>query len=399
MKGIVEHGGYYACEKCTVVGKWIQNRMTYLELDQPLRTDESFMNREQPSHHRTESLLEVIPTGMVSQFRLDVLHLVHFGVFKRLLLAWIKWNGPWKLHHTAVNAITVALKSIENSCPSDFNRKPREFNLAHYKATEFRRILLYDGIVIFKNNVLDNIYKHFLLLHCGMYILSSPVMVQSYLAYADELLKLFITHSAVIFGDKFVVYNVHSLCHLVQECIEHGNVESFSTYPFENKLKSIKSLLQSGYKPLHQVAYRDHERNYNVKIVLEANNHIQLSMRHFLPEDNIPGLQFRCVSVNGVVLKVNKRDSCFKTKAGEIVCLKNIILQDRQVILVGFLFQNYADVYEYPLRSSILGIVKVSNLDERRVFFRLEQVEAKCWLIANENLYVCVPLLHTMSIF
>lgn len=84
----------------------------------------------------------------------DWMYLVHFGVFKRLLLAWMKWNGPWKLHHTAVDAITVALKIIESSCPSDFNRKPREFNLAHYKATEFRRILLYDGIVIFKDNVL-----------------------------------------------------------------------------------------------------------------------------------------------------------------------------------------------------------------------------------------------------
>ncbi|XP_072755714.1 uncharacterized protein [Anoplolepis gracilipes] len=42
LKGIIEHGGRYACEKCTVIGEWIQNRMTYLELDQPLRTDESF---------------------------------------------------------------------------------------------------------------------------------------------------------------------------------------------------------------------------------------------------------------------------------------------------------------------------------------------------------------------
>lgn len=40
----------------------------------------------------------------------DWMYLVHFGVFKRLLLAWMKWNGPWKLHHTAVDAITVALK-------------------------------------------------------------------------------------------------------------------------------------------------------------------------------------------------------------------------------------------------------------------------------------------------
>ncbi|KMQ87602.1 hypothetical protein RF55_13072, partial [Lasius niger] len=176
MKGIVEHGGYYACEKCTVVGEWIQNRIVYLELDQVLRTDESLMNREQPSHHRAESLLEIIPT--------------------------------------------------------------------------------------------------------------------------------------------------------VQECTAHGNVESFSAYPFENKLKSIKSILQSGYKPLHQVAYRDRERNHNVEIVLEDNNHIQLSMKHFLLEDNVQGSQFRCVSVNGDVLKVNKRDSCFRTKTGEVFVVFKFLNQE-----------------------------------------------------------------------
>lgn len=38
---------YSACEKCTVVSEWIQNRIIYLELDHVLRTNESFTNREQ----------------------------------------------------------------------------------------------------------------------------------------------------------------------------------------------------------------------------------------------------------------------------------------------------------------------------------------------------------------
>lgn len=127
----------------------------------------------------------------------------------------MEWSLEATSHCSRCNHSCPENQVIESSCLSDFNRKPREFNLAHYKATEFRRILLYDGIVIFKDNVLNNVYKHFLILHCGLYILSSPVLVQTHLAYADELLKLFITHSAVIFGYKFVVYNVHSLYHLV----------------------------------------------------------------------------------------------------------------------------------------------------------------------------------------
>lgn len=92
VKCCIEHGGYCACEKCEIVGEYIDNRITYLQLDEVLRTDQSFFNQEQPYHHIGRSRLEVI--GLVSQFRLDGLHLVHLGVFKRLILAWKKWNGP-----------------------------------------------------------------------------------------------------------------------------------------------------------------------------------------------------------------------------------------------------------------------------------------------------------------
>lgn len=42
IKCCIEHRGYCACEKCEVVGEWIDHCMTYVELDETLRTDESF---------------------------------------------------------------------------------------------------------------------------------------------------------------------------------------------------------------------------------------------------------------------------------------------------------------------------------------------------------------------
>lgn len=37
--------------------------------------------------------------------------------------------------------------------------------------------------------------------------------------HANQLLRTFITHAATIYGNKFVVYNVHTLCHLAEECV------------------------------------------------------------------------------------------------------------------------------------------------------------------------------------
>lgn len=66
MKCCIEHGGYGSCEKCTVIGETVHSRRVYLELNEPLRTDESFKNREQSLHHCGQSPLEQINIGMVS---------------------------------------------------------------------------------------------------------------------------------------------------------------------------------------------------------------------------------------------------------------------------------------------------------------------------------------------
>jgi len=57
-----------------------------------LRTDELFRNQEQPYHHQGRSPLLNIEALLVSQFRLDGLHLIDLGVFKRFLLGLRKWT-------------------------------------------------------------------------------------------------------------------------------------------------------------------------------------------------------------------------------------------------------------------------------------------------------------------
>jgi len=74
----------------------------------------------------------------------------------------------------------------------------------------------------------------------------------------------------VLYGNKFVVYNIHSLCHLSQECKDHGSLDNFGAFVFENFLKSLKSSLQSCYKSLHQVVYRDLERTKKIPIKLSG---------------------------------------------------------------------------------------------------------------------------------
>jgi len=192
VKCCVGHNGYGVCEKCTVVGEYINGRMTFINLDASLRTDESFKNQDDPLHHTgVSSLLKI--SNMILQFRLDSFHLVWHGGFRRLLFIWMEWNGPWKLLRNDKIRASDFLIFLAAFCPSDFNRPSRPLDYwKMYKGTEERRLCLYDGLLVFKHVLKEDIYKHYLLFHAAMYILCSPVLVNSMCDYAHELLLIFI---------------------------------------------------------------------------------------------------------------------------------------------------------------------------------------------------------------
>lgn len=401
VKCCVGHNGYGACEKCTVVGEYIDDRMTFLDLDAPLRTDESFRNQNDQLHHTGTTILLRI-AKMISQFRLDPFHLVWHGGFRRLLYAWMEWNGPWKLSRNDKITISNLLIFLAAFCPTDFNRPPRPIDYwKMYKGTEERRLCLYDGLLVFKHVLKEDVYKHYLLFQAAVYILCSPVLVQSMVDYAHELLLLFIRHSAVLYGNKFVVYNIHSLCHLSQECKDYGALDNFSAFIFENFLKSLKNSLKSCYKPLHQAAYRDLERTRKIVVKLsDGEKNLFLSQMYINAEEQINGSHFRCLLIDNIKLQIGHKDSCFRTSEGNIYVLINIVKRGNSVFLIGNKFQQMEDYYTYPLPSSTLGILKVSNLDDVRHVISVENVKSKCWLMPDGlQFFLCVPLLHTMPLF
>lgn len=400
IKCIIGHNGYGACEKCTVVGKWIDNRITFTNLDEPLRTDESFLNQDQLIHHEGYSPLLFVKTKMVSQFRLDAMHLVYSGVFKRLLMAWLEWKGHFRLSLNAIAAVSDLLKISLKYCPNDFNRKRPDFSKAHfYKSTELRRMCIYDGIFVFCGPLDSNIYKHYLLLHTAMYILASPVLVRTMYNYANECLRTFIVHSGAIYGEKFIVYNVHCISHLAEECAEHGEIDSFSAFPFENRLKSIKESLRSFRKPLEQIAKRDLEKDRvrSVRLSYDENN-IILSQRHNDSTETMPGIQYKKIIVNGVTFQLGQQNSCLKTLDGSVMIITNILQRnDNSMCIMGHKYRQSEDYYDYPLPSSVLGISKVNRLSIIKNVIELAEIQAKCWLIHLPHSQSClsISLLHT----
>ena len=105
-------------------------RMTFPELDSPLRTDASFRNQIQPQHHNGKSILVTLPISMAYNFVIDVMHLVFIGVMRKLLHVWLNCRRAIKVHllKATITAVSNNLDQIKNCIPSDFARKTRNLS-------------------------------------------------------------------------------------------------------------------------------------------------------------------------------------------------------------------------------------------------------------------------------
>ena len=153
----------------------------------------------------------------------------------------------------------------------------------------------------------------------------------------------------------------------------------------------------SGYLPLEQIIKRDSEKTDVRNVKLKGGQiTVELFNPHVDMQEAEVGDHFKRICVNDVTLKILSRDSYFMTTDGSVVALQNIIQTgENTVVLSGKRFSHSENVYEFPMPSSQLGIVRVRNLQDRRETFRLEQVFGKCWLIPDNNSCVAMPLGHS----
>ena len=88
---------------------------------------------------------------------------------------------------------------------------------------------------------------------------------------AKNCLKYFSFRFGEIYGIHHLVYNVHSLIHLADECEIHGRLDEFSCFPFETYLGKLKKLVRSSNKPLAQLVRRiselEHVESFNMEIM------------------------------------------------------------------------------------------------------------------------------------
>ena len=400
IKGIVGHNAKRGCERCHQEGKIVLNRMTFSNVNNAtLRTNDSFRCGFDKRHHKEESPILCLNIDMIKGFPLDYMHLVCLGVVKRWLTILTKgFVAADRKHLLNTDQIAIVNQRIDlySKCfPSEFNRKGRSLNdLCRWKAVEFRNFLLYTGPLILKGILSDDKYNHFITLHTSFRILLSSSLTKDQSHFAKQCLEHYVFNFGIIYGAHHMVYNIHSLSHIADDCIFYDSpLDDFSSFPFENYLGQLKKLLRGTRKPLAQLCRRLSEIDNNSGV------------NKFLFHSRLLNQKLKVISS----IKPNSRVDCFYMIKKGIIIKVTDILPDK---IVGFRFfvevnndlesEEFERFFHKPVDSFDLNIYVGIGMDNETTTYLKSEVEigCKCMIMSyfdsedEQDKFLIQPLLH-----
>lgn len=385
------HNGHFGCTKCMQEGEYLNNRMSFPDLENTLRTDENFKNRSNEEFHMGSSSLEEI-MGLISQVPLDYMHLVCLGL-KKLILLWMKGPLNVRLSAATIKKISESLLLSSLTQPKEFQRRIRGLDtISNWKATEFRTFLMYSGPIVLQNLVSQQVYNHFMLLHCAIRILTDPSLYLKYNFLAKKLLTSYVEQFTNIYGRCYISHNVHNLLHLSDCAMLYGPLDNFSAFPFEAKLGFIKKMPRHGYKALEQVVNRIQEYP-GIKMSEPSTVTFKTSKKVSIKENkNSEVFKEIVILANNLTINSSCKNKWFLSKALEIVEFDYVYIDNKVPKIYGRSIKLKRNFYETPIKSSYINIYS-SNYDfNSSKIWRLEEIKCKIFALdVNEN-YTFMPM-------
>lgn len=397
------HNGYFGCSKCIVEGDYENHRLLFRDQNCPLRTNESFSLRKNPEHHTGISPFEKISLPMVTTFSLDYMHLICLGQMKKMLTLWLRGSTRIKCRLTSqqIKNLILDMHDLKKYICAEFARVPTTVEeLDRWKATEFRIFLLYLGPILLYKYFPNDYLKHFTTFHCAIRILCDP---QDYLKnnqYAKELLFYFVQHYEILYGKENMIYTVHNLIHLSDDAKRLGPLDSFSTFPFENYLHTLKKLLRKYERPLSQI----HRRIIEKKTANKYKQNKNTVKYPILISQNKRDIPFECsesfesLKFRNFKLSCSSQADCFCfLKNNKVFKVHYIGLQNKIPVIIGQEFKNYSNLEFYPCNSQDMNVfvVKKNDLTEFKCFSVNEIVRKAVVLPYKKDKFCIFPLLHS----
>ncbi|CAH0552611.1 unnamed protein product [Brassicogethes aeneus] len=392
---ILNHAGHNSlvpCSKCKIVGKRVGYYTVLKGTNHPPRTHDEYTSRvDQNHHHLGTSPISKLPFNMVESVVFDYMHLACLGIMKKLLETWVlgKYTKITHLTENEKKIVNKRLEAISTFCPKEFSHRPKTLTKFStlFKATDYRQIALYSGPVIFKGILKNFAYQHFLLFHVAMRILVSSNSNKILQNFAETISKFFVTNCEEIYGPIFLSYNIHGFLHLTDDVRRFGPLDSFSAFPYENKMRYFTSMCRRPGVTLEQMANRraEHE-NHNVNFAekLTKATFIELKSRHSagpVPESFNEYCQYKTLITQSYHFDCTKRNRCCILNDSTICLIYNILVKNSEYLLVVKTFKNICDFFDVGFPSSSFGVYLCGDITEDLSVISFTSVVGKCFLM------------------
>jgi len=178
--------------------------------------------------------------------------------------------------------------------------------------------------------------------------------------------------------------NNHNLIHIADD-VEYTQMHlpAISAFPFENCLGEIKRLIIGKNNPLAQLTRRVSEQK---ACPLTAKKNAMYKKNYIIVNPDILHKNkkvIKSVIMNGIELSSSKPINIVLLKSGEVFDIKRIQRKQKGLYLHGFTFNTTTDAFNYPCKSTEVGIIKLGRLSRRVSIVSLKDVYRKYVFFEN----------------
>lgn len=191
-----------------------------------------------------------IVEGMVQDF----LHNVPFGIGRTFLDEWLT-NTSRSFYIGSPDELLALNKRINQLTPCIEVRRPvRPISVcAHWNAREYENWILFYSIPVLSDILPARFLNHWICFVQAIYLLSRQSISHNDVNIAHKLLIHFVSNVQMIYGKKYMTFNVHILLHLAQNATRWGPTWAVSTWCFESAIGVLKRLLHAQRGVYNQV--------------------------------------------------------------------------------------------------------------------------------------------------
>ena len=136
VKHVKPANAYAACERCEQIGQRILKRLTFLEFDAGLRTNERFRSKSNKRHHNLDQGIspfeKIDDLDMIYHFPLDYMHLVLLGVMKRMINKIWRGKLPHCFSAQQIKIINYDIEKCKHRLPREFKRKGQPLDFVRF---------------------------------------------------------------------------------------------------------------------------------------------------------------------------------------------------------------------------------------------------------------------------